>query len=88
MKMLARTKPMTPQAGNVRIQAAHILPAEFHLTDFRLLPAPTPMIAAVEQWLVETGMPVRLETNNVVTVVALAETPCHFSSLTCPWRPP
>ena len=59
-----------------------MLRAESHFTAFMLLPAPTPMMAAVLQWLVETGMPVKLETSSVVTVVIDAATPWYFSSFT------
>ena len=46
-----------------------------HFTFLGFLHAPTPIIAAVEQWLVETGMPVIDAIKSVQTVVKLAATP-------------
>ena len=44
--------------------------------------APTPMMADVLQWPVDTGMPVRLANSSVNTVEKLAATPWYFSSFT------
>ena len=49
------------------------------LIDFE---APTPMMADVLQWLVETGMPVRLANRSVNVVEKFAATPWYFSSFT------
>ena len=45
----------------------------------KLFDAPTPMMEAVEQWDVETGMPVMEATNSVITVEREAATPWYFS---------
>ena len=73
---------MRPQQGNVRTQARTMFLAMDQFTDLRLLEAPTPIMADVEQCEVETGMPVMLETNRVMTVLIEAATPWCFFSFT------
>ena len=82
MNKLANAQPIKPQHGNVRIQAFTMLPAMFHFTSRAFLLAPTPIMALVEQWLVETGMPVSVEIRSVMAVLAEAATPWYLSSLT------
>lgn len=56
---------MTPHAGKVMTHASSMffaIPQFTRLNDFE---APTPMMADVLQWLVETGMPVRLANRSV-----------------------
>ena len=79
MKSFAKTKPIAPQHGNVNTHAKTIFLAIDHFTFLGFLHAPTPIIAAVEQWLVETGMPVIEAIKSVQTVVKLAATPWCFS---------
>ena len=52
MKSFARTKPMTPHAGNVMIQASSMFFAILQFTRLKDFEAPTPMMAEVLQWLV------------------------------------
>ena len=52
MKSFARTKPMTPHAGNVMIQASSMFFAMLQFTRLIDFEAPTPMMADVLQWLV------------------------------------
>ena len=75
MKIFASTKPIKPQQGKVSTHAVTMFLAIDHFTLRGLRLAPTPMIEAVEQCEVETGMPVRLETRRVITVPKLAATP-------------
>ena len=61
MNIFAITKLMRPQPGKVKIQVSSIsfttpkLMAEIRFT------APTPMMALVFVWVVDTGIPNRLE---------------------------
>ena len=48
---------MNPAAGSVTIQAITMLPAIPQRTADTLLAAPTPVIAPVIVWVVETGTP-------------------------------
>ncbi len=60
MNRWARRKPIRPpQAGKVSTHARTMLRAIPQLTRLNDLLAPTPMMAEVLQWPVETGMPVR-----------------------------
>ena len=76
MKIFAKSQPMRPQQGNVNIQAVTMCLATSHLTLRGFFSAPTPMMAAVEQCDVETGMPVMEAMNRVITVEMDAATPC------------
>lgn len=51
---------MMPQPGNVRTHASTILPALPHFTLLKRFEAPTPMMAVVLVWVVDTGIPVPL----------------------------
>ena len=66
---------MMPHAGNVMIHASSIFLAIPQFTRLMDLLAPTPMMAEVLQWLVDTGMPVRLANRSVNVVEKLAATP-------------
>lgn len=78
----ASAQPIKPQQGKVSSHAATMFLAMPQFTRLKLFDAPTPMMAAVEQWLVETGMPVIEATNSVITVEMEAATPWYFSSVT------
>ena len=54
-------KLITPQTGNVRTQARTISRTTLKFTAVRLFAAPAPMMALVFVWVVDTGMPKRLE---------------------------
>ena len=54
---LIESAPISAAAGMVRIQATTTLLATFHRTAATLRAAPTPTIAPVIVWVVETGMP-------------------------------
>ncbi len=70
---------MKPQQGKVSTQAHTMRRATPQFTRRKLFEAPTPMMEAVEQWEVETGMPVMDATNSVITVEREAATPWYFS---------
>ena len=80
MNSLAKAQPINPQQGKVSTQAHTIRRATPQFTRRKLFEAPTPMMEAVEQWEVETGMPVMDATNSVITVEREAATPWYFSS--------
>ena len=82
MNSLAKAQPMKPQQGKVSTQAHTMRRATPQFTRRKLFDAPTPMMEAVEQWEVETGMPVIEATNSVITVEMEAATPWYFSSET------
>ena len=82
MNSLAKAQPINPQQGKVSTQAHTMRRATPQFTRRKLLEAPTPMMEAVEQWEVETGMPVMEATNSVITVEREAATPWYFSSET------
>lgn len=66
---------MKPQQGKVSSHAATMCLAIPQFTRLKLLDAPTPMMAAVLQCDVDTGMPVIEATNSVMTVETEAATP-------------
>ena len=82
MNSLAKAQPINPQQGKVSTQAHTMRRATPQFTRRKLFDAPTPMMEAVEQWDVETGMPVMEATNSVITVEREAATPWYFSSET------
>lgn len=73
---------MNPQQGKVSSQAATMLLATSHLTRLGFFEAPTPMMAAVLQCEVETGMPVDGAMKRRDDRRRDAATPWYFSSLT------
>ena len=68
--------------GNVITHASSMFLAMLQFTRLMERLAPTPMMADVLQWPVDTGMPVRLANSSVNTVEKLAATPWYFSSFT------
>ena len=82
MNSLARAQPIRPQQGKVSTQAHTMRRATPQFTRRKLREAPTPMMEAVEQCEVDTGMPVIEATNKVTTVENEAATPWYFSSET------
>src|SRR6266699_5559792 len=67
---------MRAAAGIVITQAITIRCATFQRTADALLAAPTPTIAPVIVWVVETGMPRPVARNNVIDPAVSAQTPC------------
>ena len=61
MNTLAMTKLMRPHPGKVKIQVSIISLTTLKLMADSRLTAPTPMMALVLVWVVDTGMPNRLE---------------------------
>ena len=59
---------MRPQQGKVSTQAITMCLATSHFTLRGFFSAPTPMMAAVEQWEVDTGMPVMEAMKSVMAV--------------------
>jgi len=60
----------------VMIQATTILLATLQRTADIRRAAPTPMIAPVMVWVVDTGMPSQVAANNVAAPPASAQKPC------------
>ena len=64
-----------PAAGIVKIQAHTILPATPHFTADSRRVAPTPTMAPVMVWVVETGVPVRVAYASVIAAPVSAQKP-------------
>src|SRR6266436_6334417 len=62
-------------AGIVKTQAHTILPATRHLTADRRVVDPTPAIAPVMVWVVDTGIPAAVAPNNVIASAVSAQKP-------------
>ncbi len=60
----------------VTIQAKTILVATFHRTAETLRAAPTPTIAPVIVWVVDTGIPSHVAANSVAAPPVSAQKPC------------
>src|SRR6185295_17298726 len=72
--------PIHPAAGIVITQAITISCATFQRTADALRAAPTPTMAPVIVWVVETGMPRPVARNNVIDPAVSAHTPCTGAS--------
>ena len=68
-------------AGIVKIQAITIEPATFQRTAETRRAAPTPTIAPVIVWVVETGTPSAVAANSVIAPPVSAQNPCAGVSL-------
>lgn len=75
MKIFASKNPIKPHAGNVMIHAMSMFFAIDQFTRLSDFAAPTPIMADVLQWPVDTGMPVRLATRSVNVVEKFAAQP-------------
>ena len=69
------------EQGMVRTQAQIILPATPQRTALKRLIEPTPAIAPVMVCVVLTGMPIAVETNNVIAAPVSAQKPSTDLSL-------
>src|SRR5947207_11366870 len=79
-------RPATrPAAGIVRIQAVTMLPATPQRTAENRSLEPTPMIAELITWVVETGTPKWLAPRMIVAAVVSAAKPWTGSSFTTRW---
>src|SRR5262245_28923209 len=67
---------MTAAAGKVRIQAVTTSLATFQRTAETRRAAPTPTIAPVIVWVVDTGMPSAVAANSVSAPPVSAQNPC------------
>ncbi len=67
---------MMAAAGIVTIHANTMLLATLQRTAESRRAAPTPMIAPVMVWVVETGMPSQVAPNNVIAPPVSAQKPC------------
>ena len=67
---------MMPDAGIVTIQAITMLPAIPHRTAEVRRAAPTPIIAPVMVWVVDTGTPSPVAMNKVIAPPVSAQNPC------------
>ena len=68
-------KPMSPQPGKVSTQVKHISLTTLKLIALMLLTAPTPIIAVVLAWVVETGRLKREHRSREVDAEISAEKP-------------
>src|SRR5699024_496057 len=82
INILAITKLINPQPGNVKIQVSIISFTTPKLMAESRLTAPTPMIALVLVWVVDTGIPVTLASSRQKAPARSAENPWNFSSFT------
>ena len=82
MKSFAMTKPIRPQPGKVSSQVMPISLTTEKLMAERRLTAPTPMMAVVLAWVVETGMPKTELISRLTEAARSAEKPWYFSRLT------
>src|SRR5699024_1276907 len=82
MNTLAMTKLMRPHPGKVKNQVSIIALTAPELMADRRLTAPTPMMALVLVWVVDTGMPSRLEYSRQSAPARSAQKPWYRSSLT------
>src|SRR5438477_4012549 len=71
----------TAAAGIVKTQAQTILPATRHLTADSRVVDPTPAIAPVIVWVVDTGIPAAVAPNNVSAPAVSAQNPPTGRSL-------
>ena len=67
--------PISPQPGKVRIQVNTISFTTFQFTADSRLAAPTPMMAVVFVWVVDTGMPVSEESRRQAAPARSAANP-------------
>ena len=77
---LAIKKLISPQPGKVNTQVSTMSFTTPKLMADSRLTAPTPMIALVLEWLVETGMPNKLYSSRQNATERSAATPWYFSS--------
>ena len=82
IKSFAMIKLIRPQPGKVKIQVNTMSLTTPKLMADKRLTAPTPIIAVVLVWVVDTGMPNRLEYKRQKEAARSAEKPWYFSSLT------
>ena len=75
MNSFAIMKLISPQPGKVKIQVSTMSFTTPKLTEDRRLAAPTPMMALVLVWVVETGIPERLEYSRQSAAERSAEKP-------------
>src|SRR4051812_50037573 len=81
-------------AGIVRTQAQTMRPATRHFTADRRVVDPTPAIAPVIVWVVETGMPINVAPNKVQAPAVSAQNPptgrslVIFDPIVCTMRQP
>ena len=66
---------MIPQPGKVSIQVSTISFATLQFTERTLFAAPTPIMAVVFAWVVETGKPVSEQTSKAMVAAMSAEKP-------------
>ena len=82
MNNFAIRKLIRPHPGKVKIQVSIISFTTPKLMAEILFTAPTPMIALVLVWVVDTGIPKRLESRRQKAADKSAENPWYFSSFT------
>ena len=75
-------KLISPQPGNVKIQVSIISFTTPKLMADRRFTAPTPMMALVFVWVVDTGIPETLASSKQKAPARSAENPWNFSSFT------
>src|SRR5450830_1194216 len=79
------TAPIKADAGMVKIQAQTILPATPQRTAEAFCEAPTPTIAPVMVWVVDTGIPNALDIKRVIAPPVSAQKPPTGLSLVIFW---
>ncbi len=85
LKTHSQAAAIRAEAGMVRTQAQTIRPATPHLTEENLVVLPTPTMAPVMVWVVETGMPREAEKSMEMAPAAWAQNPPAGFNLVIFW---